>query len=180
MIFSEHGDMQGSQGLPRKTNPYEESIRVPFILAGEKQRCNDRSVGMFPPTVSHVDLAPITLGLCGLPIAEWMEGTELSSYRLAQRPRPSAEPDSAYLQSGIPAGHPFSVNKPWRGVVNRDVWKYACFENTSWLMFNLNQDPYEQSNLAHNNRCRAERRKLISRLNERSSDTADRFPIPED
>jgi hypothetical protein len=31
-------------------------------------------------------------------------------------------------------------------------------------MFNLNEDPYELVNLAHNNKFRAERQKLIARL----------------
>jgi chaperonin GroES len=41
-------------------------------------------------------------------------------------------------------------NKAWRGVVTRDGWKYACFENMSWLLFKLNEGPYGQMNLAHN------------------------------
>ena len=109
-----------------------------------------------------------------------MEGTDYSYFRLAGRPRASAEPESAYLQSVIPTGHANSINKPWRGVVTRDGWKYVCFENTSWLLYNLNDDPYEQANLSHNNRYRAERRKLIARLKQWASDTADRFPVPED
>jgi arylsulfatase A-like enzyme len=180
MIFSDHGDMHGSQGLFRKTNPYEESIRVPFFIAGERQRYNGRNVGVFPVPINHVDIAPTTLGLCGLPKADWMEGTDYSHYRLAHRPRPPAEPKSAYLQSVIPTGHANSINKPWRGVVTRDGWKYVCFENTSWLLYNLNEDPYEQANLSHNNRYRAERRKLIGRLKQWVSDTGDRFPVPED
>ncbi len=31
-----------------------------------------------------------------------------------------------------------------------------------WLVFNLNDDPYEQSNLAHNTKFRAERRRLVN------------------
>ena len=180
MIFSDHGDMHGSQGLFRKTNPYEESIRVPFIIAGEKQRYNGRKVGVFPLPMNHVDIAPTTLGLCELPKADWMEGTDYSNYRLADRPPPAGEPGSAYLQSVIPTGHGNSINKPWRGVVTREGWKYVCFENTSWLLYNLNEDPYEQANLAHNNRYRAERRKLLARLKQWIDDTADRFPAPED
>jgi arylsulfatase A-like enzyme len=180
MIFADHGDMHGSQGMFRKTNPYEESIRVPFIIAGEKQRYNGRNVGIVPVPINHVDIAPTTLGLCGLPKAAWMEGTDFSHYRLASRPRPANEPDSAYLQSVIPTGHGNSINKPWRGIATKDGWKYACFENHSWLLFNLNEDPYEQANLAHNNRYRAERKKLINRVKQWANDTGDTFPFPED
>lgn len=180
MIFSDHGDMHGSQGLFRKTNPYEESIRIPFIIAGEKQRYEGRLTGIVPALINHVDIAPTTLGLCGLPKPNWMEGTDYSHYRLARKPQPAGDPDSAYLQCVIPTGHGDSINKPWRGVVTRDGWKYVCLENTSWLMFNLNEDPYEQANLAFNNRYRAERKKLITRLKQWVADTGDRFGVPED
>jgi arylsulfatase A-like enzyme len=110
-----------------------------------------------------------------------MEGKDLSAFRLRREnpPEPSL-PDSAYLQSVIPTGHNDSINKPYRGLVTRDGWKYVCFENTSWLLFNLNEDPYEQVNLAHNNRFRAERRKLIARLKQWVADTGDRFAVPDD
>ena len=33
LVFaSDHGDMLGSQGMTRKQKPYDESIRVPFLL----------------------------------------------------------------------------------------------------------------------------------------------------
>ena len=80
----------------------------------------------------------------------------------------------------VPTGHGDSINKPYRGVVTRDGWKYAAFDNNSWLMFNLNEDPHEQRNLAHNNRYRAERRKLIERLRQWVNDTGDKFNLPGD
>ena len=64
--------------------------------------------------------------------------------------------------------------------MTRDGWKYACFENRSCLLFNLNEDPYEEANLAQNNRYRAEREKLIARLRQWAADTGDQFSIPED
>ncbi|NGP45267.1 hypothetical protein G4V62_09985 [Bacillaceae bacterium SIJ1] len=51
------------------------------------------------------------------------------------------------------------MDKPWRGVVTVDGWKYVCFEGVPWLMFNLNEDPYEQVNLAHNSLYKKERKK---------------------
>jgi hypothetical protein len=56
------------------------------------------------------------------------------------------------------------VDKACRGVVTRDGWKYACFENMSWLLFKLNEGSYGQVNLAHNNACRAERKRLLERV----------------
>jgi hypothetical protein len=39
------------------------TIRVPFIIAGEKQRYNGRSVSVFPVAINHGDIAPSTLAL---------------------------------------------------------------------------------------------------------------------
>ena len=59
-------------------------------------------------------------------------------------------------------------------------WKYVCLPGTSWMMFNLNDDPFEMANLALNAKYRAERGKLIARLKQWSADTGDKFEIPED
>jgi hypothetical protein len=107
-----------------------------------------------------------------------MEGTDYSRYRLATRP-PVTEPDSAYLQSVVQPGHPDTINTPYRGLVTKDGWKYVCLKNQSWLMFNLNEDPYEEANLAFNEGFRAERLKLIARLKQWVADTADQFEVPQ-
>jgi arylsulfatase A-like enzyme len=158
---------------------HEESIRTPMIVSGEQQVYDGRGVGRPNAPMNHVDIAPTTLGLCGLDKPAWMRGFDYSGYRLTRR-KMAAQPDSAFLQSVIPTGHGHSVNKAWRGIVTRDGWKYACFENTSWMLFHLNDDPYEQMNLAHNNLYRAERQKLIGRLRQWVADTGDQFAIPTD
>lgn len=176
VFFSDHGDMHGSQGMFRKTNPFEESIRIPFILSGEIPRYEGRSNSRPSALLNHVDIAPTTLGLCGIRKPDWMEGTDLSHHRFG---KPGSDPDSAYLQQVIPTGHPDSINAPYRGVVTREGWKYCCFDGRSWLMFNLNEDPYEQVNLAFNNGYRAERKKLADRVKQWVADTGDRFAVPD-
>jgi arylsulfatase A-like enzyme len=179
VFFSDHGDMHGSHGMFRKTNPYEESIRVPFIIGGEQPRYYGRANARVPVLLNHVDIAPTTLGLCGIDKPSWMEGSDYSYYRLRGRPQPT-EPDSAYLQCVVPTGHGNSINKPYRGVVTRDGWKYVCFENMPWLLFNLNEDPFELMNLAHNNSYRAQRKRLIERVKQWVSDTGDEFAVPDE
>lgn len=176
VFFSDHGDMHGSQGMFRKTNPFEESIRIPFIISGEQPRYLGRANGRQPVLLNHVDIAPTTLGLCGIKKPAWMEGTDYSAYRFSARERP-ALPDSAYLQNIVPTGHPNSINRPYRGIVTRDGWKYVSFEGVPWLLFNLNEDPYEQVNQAHNNAFRAELKRLNSRLAQWINDTGDKFEL---
>jgi arylsulfatase A-like enzyme len=179
IFFSDHGDMHGSHGMLRKTNPFEESIRVPFIMSGERPMAYDgRRTGRFGALVNHVDVAPTSLGLCGLPVPDWMEGFDYSHYRFRDA-RPANEPTSAYLQSVIPTIHPHSVDRPWRGVVTADGWKYACFERMPWLMFDLNDDPYELANLCHNSAYREQQRRLERELRGWVEKTGDDFAVPE-
>lgn len=180
LFFADHGDMHGSHGMQRKTCPFEESIRTPFILSGGIPRPPALRVGRVPVVSNHVDIAPTTLGLCGIPKPEWMRGKDLSYHR-ASKPAPAnGDYDSAYLQNVVPTGHPDSINAAYRGLVTAEGWKYVCFENRSWLLFDLNEDPFEEANQAFNNKYRAQRREMISRLKQWVADTGDHFAIPED
>lgn len=179
LFFSDHGDMHGSHGMFRKTNPFEEAIRIPFLIGGEREAGYEhRLTGDCGVLVNHVDIAPTTLGLCGIEPPRWMMGTDYSFTRLEERKPPAEIPDSAYLQSVIPTGDYDSVDRPWRGVVTADGWKYICFSETPWLMFHLREDPYEQCNLAHNPRYREQRRALQERLARWIAETGDSFALP--
>jgi arylsulfatase A-like enzyme len=179
-FFSDHGDMHGSQGQFRKTSPYEESIRIPFIVRpatgpGEV----DGPSRMSGVPLNHVDIAPTTLGLCGLEIPAWMEGTDYSHVITGSEPK-GDKPGSAYLQYVIPTGHDDCIDKPWRGITTNDGWKYVCFENTDWLMVNLHEDPLEQVNLAHYARYRKKKAELRDLLRQWVERTGDSFPVPSD
>ena len=89
------------------------------------------------------------------------------------------DPDSAYLQLVVPTGHGDSIDRPWRGVATRDNWKYVALEGQPWMLYNLNDDPYEQANLAFNTRYRSERHRLHERLAQWVDDTGDVFQLPE-
>ena len=175
IFFSDHGDMHGSHGQFRKMTPHEESIRVPFIIGGIGSY--EHQNGMRDVLVNHVDITVTTLGLCGIDIPDWMQGTDYSGHRLRGKVVENA-PESAYLQSVIPTGHGDSVDRPWRGVLTTDGWKYVVLEGQPWLMFNLNEDPYEQVNLAFNSRFKAERERLQRLLTDWIERTGDSFDLP--
>ena len=65
------------------------------------------------------------------------------------------------------------------GVVTADGWKYVCLEGQPWLLFNLNEDPYELANLAHNTAFGTQRRRLHERLARWVAETGDAFALPE-
>jgi arylsulfatase A-like enzyme len=177
IFFSDHGDLHGSHGQFKKTAPWEEAVRVPFIVGGLHPRYEGRT-GRVPHLINHVDIAPTTLGLCGIDKPSWMSGHDYSGHRLPDRPQVGA-PDSAFLQCVIPTGHGDSVDRPWRGVVTLDGWKYVALKGQPWLMFNLTEDPYELANLAHNTRYRAERKRLQHLLAAWIDETGDQFELPQ-
>ena len=178
MFFSDHGDSHGSHGMFFKTNPYEESVKTPMIISGCHGYYYGMKAGKAAPVANHVDIAPTSLGLCGIGKPEWMRGTDLSGYRVRKKDQPLPEPDSVYLQNVVANPSPDCINTPYRGLLTKDGWKYTCFENQSWMLFNLNDDPYEEANLAQNNEFKAERKRCIERLSQWVADTGDKFNIP--
>ena len=63
-------------------------------------------------------------------------------------------------------------------MVTRDGWKYACIENSEWLLYDLKQDPYEMTNLAFNTSYRGKRKEMKALLQEWIDKTGDSFPVP--
>ncbi len=127
-----------------------------------------------------MDIAPTSLGLAGLPVPDWMHGTDYSAARLSLDVGEVLKdyPDSAFIQLVTPTGHPDSTDRPWRGVVTVDGWKYVCLEHQPWLLFDLNTDPFEQVNLAYNTVFSAQRRLLHDRLATWIDETGDAFALP--
>ncbi len=182
IFFSDHGDLHGSHGRMRKIYPYEESIRIPFIIGGEIPAYHGRKRGVSNALVNHVDIAPTTLGLCGIDVPDWMDGYDYSHYRLSKK-KDGNEPNSAYLQNVTPIGDELDFFKngliTWRGIVTKDGWKYACFKGVEWCVYNLNEDPYEQVNLAFDSNFIEKRRALRNELKEWIEKTEDSFLLPE-
>jgi arylsulfatase A-like enzyme len=170
MIFADHGEMLGSHGQFGKVLPHEESIRIPFILAGGSRYANLRE-GTTDALVNHVDIAPTSLGLAGLPVPDWMTGYDWSHLRRGGEPR-APEPDATLVQAlGPREGSP-----AYRAIVTRDGWKYAVTEDGPWLLFNLEDDPFELADLSRIPRHRERRAELHGRLRDLVTGKGDDFP----
>jgi arylsulfatase A-like enzyme len=185
VFFSDHGDMLGSHAQWEKSCPWEESIRIPLIVARVGGGVNLRT-GRTDAVINHVDIAPTTLGLCGIPAPGDMVGHDYSPRCIRKGdpayhgdPDPASEPDSAYLQQIPRKFHAHSINQAWRGVVTRDGWKYVCTPGNDLLLHNLNDDPYELANLAHDSAFQPRRARLHDRLRQWIEDTGDAFELPE-
>jgi arylsulfatase A-like enzyme len=177
LFFSDHGDMHGSQGHTHKMSPHEESIRIPFIMAGEMERYLDRRTENVDVPINGVDIAPTTLGLCGIPVPNWMEGTDFSAYKYRNKPVPDVK--ESYIQSVVPTGHAPSIDPPWRGIVDSDGWKYVCTSYGPMMLVNNREDPHDMRNLAHVAGYRDKLHEMHGRLASWIKKTGDDFQLPE-
>ena len=166
LLTSDHGDMLGSQGRRLKRKPWEESIRVPGIVrypAKVKPRRVEEGI------LTHVDVTPTLLGLCGLPVPVAMQGADLSGLVLGTT---REAPRSAFFQIFVPfAGD--GTPKPWRGV-RTDRHMYARTAEGPWALYDLKDDPYERKNLANDpsrSALRAEMEALLDAWMKRTGDS---------
>jgi len=177
VLTSDHGDMLGSQGLRLKRKPWEESIRVPGIVRYPRRVKAGQQTEAF---LTHVDLAPTLLSLCGLKPTREMQGSDLARLILGQ---PQRAPDSAYFQ----------IFGPYEGDETPDGWRgvrtarymYARHRTKPWVLYDLTNDPDEQKNLVADPsfaRLRAEMEQRLTAWMKRTGDdwSADWTELVED
>ena len=143
LVFaSDHGDMLGSQGMTRKQKPYDESIRVPFLLRyPAKHGRQRRIVDCF---LNAHDIMPTLLGLCDLPIPDSVQGRDFSAALYA----PVGEDDGALLACFHPFGewHRGVGGVEYRGLRSAR-YTYCRDLDGPWLLFDNEADAYQQRNL---------------------------------
>lgn len=150
VYFSDHGDYMGTQGaINRKENPHENSVRIPTIFHWPEEipaqgRRDDLLYGL-------VDLLPTTLGLLGLDIPSYCQGSNLTPALLGDQSFRGS--DAVLLE--MPGNPRWNLDfLDWRGLVTQR-WKYAFFETGHEMLFDLENDPYEMDNLAQSDRAEA-------------------------
>jgi arylsulfatase A-like enzyme len=144
LVFtSDHGDMLGSQGAHKKQQPWEESIRVPFLLSWP--RTLGRAPKELAAPIDAPDIMPTLLGLAGVPIPQSAQGLDYSSYL-----RGGDDPSNGAALIMCP--HPFGQwtrkhgGREYRGV-RTARHTYAKTLDGPWLLFDNEADPYQQRNL---------------------------------
>lgn len=143
LIFtSDHGDMLGSQGEHHKQRPWDESIRVPFLLRyPAKFGMEARDV---PVMLNSLDIMPTLLGLCGLEIPSTVEGLDFSR-ALDGAPDPSG--GAALLACFQPFGQFLRAQggREFRGV-RTARYTYVRDLNGPWLLYDNEIDPFQLKN----------------------------------
>jgi len=136
---SDHGDMIGCQGYKAKRWPYEESVRVPFLI---------RYPGVIPAgkviadPFSTVDVYPTLAGLAGLKAPEGLDGLDYSPVLRQESSKPPR--DYAFLQM-------MYAYVPWPGwrALRTSRYTYARTVKGPWLLYDIAKDPCQTNNLVN-------------------------------
>lgn len=144
---ADHGDMhyshkheepEYSSGYKRR--PYEEAVRIPFIMRWPGELDAGTKTDML---FGSVNVMPTLLGLCGAPVPDTVQGEDLSKAILSKE----TGPESVFLQQTVPGNTGFG--SPWRAVRTK-THLYATSGHTGnggWILYDLENDPYQMNNL---------------------------------
>ncbi len=137
---SDHGDMLYSQGVQGKQKPWDESIRVPFVLKDPRATARTLSTPLNSP-----DIMPTLLDLCGLAVPESVEG---QSHAQAVLNGAERNIEAALIQCIHPCGgwHKFAGGREYRGV-RTARYTFVRDLNGPWLLYDNQEDPYQMDNL---------------------------------
>lgn len=171
VFTSDHGDMLYSHGGQKKQQPWDESIRVPFLLRYPRALgSRGRAIDM---PINTPDIMPTLLGLCGIEIPETVEGADFSEVLTGQMDTP----DNAAL---ISCPSPFGQwnrkrgGREYRGL-RTARYTYARDLKGPWLLYDNIKDPYQLNNLCGKPEHAALQEQLEETLARRLKQTRDDF-----
>jgi iduronate 2-sulfatase len=135
VFWSDHGYHTGEHGLWKKQSVFENSARVPLIIAAPGTKARAVACGR---TVELLDLYPTLADLCGLPAPDGLDGRSL---------RPLLEDPSA------PWDKP-AFTQVWRGTfpghsIRTERYRYIEWDNgrKGAQLYDYTLDPDEKHNL---------------------------------
>jgi len=130
LYTSDHGDMQGSQGITNKCAPFEESAGIPLVARAPGGVSGITSDAI----VSGVDYMPTFLDLAGAPAPQGVMGRSFASVLRGERHAHD--------------GPVFSEMHKWRMVRTRR-WKLVVEgdDDHATRLYDMADDPHEMTNL---------------------------------
>ena len=171
VFTSDHGDMLGSQGEVKKQRPWEESIRVPFLLRWPRRfGLQGREIDALLDTP---DILPTLLSLCEISVPGTVEGRDFTDAMEGDQD-PSGDAALIYCP------HPFGQflrrdgGREYRGLRTR-THTYARDLNGPWLLYDNEADPFQLENLVDRPEVASLQAELESQLQLRLDERGDEF-----
>lgn len=143
IFTSDHGDLLYSHGGQNKQQPYDESIRVPFLLRYPALLA-DKGTAIDTP-INAPDIMPTLCGLSGISVPATVEGTDFSGILMG---RWAAQDSAALIACYAPFGQWTRARggREYRGVRTRR-YTYVRDLGGPWLLYDNERDPYQLDNL---------------------------------
>ena len=183
VFTSDHGNMLGEHLQCGKCLLYQESIKVPLLLrvpwlAAKQQR--------IPGHISQVDLVPTLLDLLEQPIPQ--NEIEGDSRTAVLRGEKTLKQNDVFVEWNTKLNCsarvlPIYTDKeeicdlPWRTVISSEGWKLNFSPVDQCELYDLNNDPYEQTNLFDDARWQERISDLIARIRAWQERTGDEMPL---
>ena len=145
IFIGDNGYFHGERGLADKWYPYEESIRVPFIVRDPRLPAERRGKTS-DAFVLNVDVAPTILAAANLPAPATMQGRDFTPlYQTEAKPDPAWRDEFFYEHAIIDRKERIPASE---ALVRRNS-KYLLWPDYNYEeLFDLSADPLEQQNLA--------------------------------
>lgn len=156
VFTADHGDLLGAHGSWNKQQPYEESIRVPFLI--HYPAAFGKNGKTSPILLNSPDIMPTLLGLTNISIPRSVEGTDFSGVLKGNK-------KDNVSHTLISCVQPFGQwnrkkgGKEYRGIVTPQ-YTYVEDLNGAWLFFDNLNDPLQLNNLIGNVKYAATQKKL--------------------
>lgn len=151
VFTADHGRQIGSHGSEDDDLPFEESVRIPLALRYPRTLQPSASDLL----VSQVDIMPTLLALCGETVPEAVQGRDLPALLSGQK---GERPESVYCEGKI------GQKDEWRMMVLGFDKIVVNSQTEVTHLYNLADDPYELTNLAHEPAEQLKRDQLIAVL----------------
>lgn len=171
VFTADHGDLLGAHGFWNKQQPYEESIRIPFLIHYLPAFGRDGKTTTV--LLNTPDIMPTLLGFSKIPVPASVEGKDLSQVMLGK----AKDTINGVLISCV---QPFGQwgrkvgGKEYRGIVTKQ-FSYARDLKGAWLLFDNLKDPLQLNNLVGQSDFKQVQLDLDSGLNKLLKERKDDF-----
>ena len=171
VFTADHGDMLYSQGQTKKQKPWDESVRIPFLI--RYPAVNGKSGRVIDMPINTPDIMPTLLGLSGIAVPESVEGRDFSGVIKGTQP---PDNDAALIMCPVPF-HQWNYKhggREYRGVCTRR-YTYVRDLKGPWLLYDNQADPYQLKNLCNDPSYVKVRQELEKILSRKLKETNDQF-----